>query len=430
MDPCDAQCRLVHGSVLRADADLHSLHASERVDKHPHHGCVCDALLHHTRGAVFVSPGLQDLFVVDDHRSVRDAGRSGGRGWPLRRPWAPRSIRTAGSRRGLRRGSAHGGVSRGKSRGCRPVGPGGPSTEAVLHGRPHLYGFAIHPQYCDSAPTLSLSAACHLLFPPHESPTGQHRHEPGDIPAAHSSTSDGLCHHLPRSRRCRGGRQLPAHPRGAATRHHRLQGPQLSHGRSVPRRSLVRRNRLPERPRPLADGHDRRRRLGIHRQRGHLGQHLRRVLRGVDRRGQGGRFGPERDLRRAGLGLHPGQHVDRAGRVEVDGRWADLDLHRASRDGADRAYRGASARPRPGLCGRPRSPVRQEPRAGDLPFARRRRYLGACPGAQRLDRRVRSGYGHDQPAHSVCGDVAGGAQAVGVDLGCGRGRRLQDDRRG
>ena len=39
--------------------------------------------------------------------------------------------------------------------------------------------------------------------------------------------------------------------------------------------------------------------------------------------------------------------------------------------------------------------------------------VGARAGAQRLDRRVRSGHGHDQPAHSVCGDVARGSGSRG-----------------
>ena len=61
-------------------------------------------------------------------------------------------------------------------------------------------------------------------------------------------------------------------------------------------------------------------------------------------------------------------------------------------------------------------PVREEPGTRHLPLAGRRGDVGACVGAERLDRGVRSGLGHDQSAHSVCGDVAGGTQAVGAHL--------------
>ena len=74
---------------------------------------------------------------------------------------------------------------------------------------------------------------------------------------------------------------------------------------------------------------------------------------------------------------HPGEYLHRAGSVEVDGRRAHLDLHRAAGGRPDRTHRSASARPRSGIRGSFGSPLREEPRAGGFSD----RATAAIPGS-------------------------------------------------
>ncbi len=90
-------------------------------------------------------------------------------------------------------------------------------------------------------------------------------------------------------------------------------GSEISLPRFLPRWPLDSGDRSPEPDARLLHGHHRRRRLEDHGRRPQLDQRVRRFLRRrSDRRHRGGRFRPERRLRRNGFGLPSRQHLRRA----------------------------------------------------------------------------------------------------------------------
>jgi hypothetical protein len=122
--------------------------------------------------------------------------------------------------------------------------------------------------------------------------------------------------HTPHSRR-------PSSPRHDATRSDAgadlrtggLRRSRVPHGRALPGRTLDGCRRIPRGSGPLDHGHHGWRDVAQHRQRSELGQHLRRVLRGVDRRGgrrhDGGASRYTRETKTFCTSRHSGMHSER-----------------------------------------------------------------------------------------------------------------------